>query len=461
MIDTNFVRELQEAGCIDDCIASFFRVFSIGTLLNKAGIKKLRGASPKALFAAIFLLPFIGANFYRGIVKNHALGFKKDAAYALLRNPRHNWRSFLLGLAKPIIRFMEALTSAPRVKVFVIDDTVYDRRRSKKVELLSWVFDHVSGKSLKGFKMLTLGWDDGVSFVPLDFVLGAATDPEKRVCGITKEMHHRSCGARRRQEALRKATELLLPLLKRTKAPGIWADYLLMDCWFAFPSVLAGLHELLPVICRAKALPNVRSLFQGRELRLSGLYSALKKRPGQAKYLASAVVESQGLALKVVFVRHKERKKQWVALLSTDTELAEMEIVRLYGRRWNIEPCFKMLKDTLKLEREMESRDFDALIGHITVVMCRYLFLAFERRCHDDPRTLGSLFYACCEEQKDLGFLEALGRLLAAVVDTLRQAGQVLETAMMIMVDALVSAAVDMLGNKRRFSGNNIVVTEG
>ena len=404
MIDTNFVRELQEAGCIDDCIASFFRVFSIGTLLNKAGIKKLRGASPKALFAAIFLLPFIGANFYRGIVKNHALGFKKDAAYALLRNPRHNWRSFLLGLAKPIIRFMEALTSEPRVKVFVIDDTVYDRHRSKKVELLSWVFDHVSGKSLKGFKMLTLGWDDGVSFVPLDFVLGAATDPEKRVCGITKEMHHRSCGARRRQEALRKATELLLPLLKRTKALGIWADYLLMDSWFAFPSVLAGLHELLPVICRAKDLPNVRYLFQGRELRLSGLYSALKKRPGQAKYLASAVVESQGLALKVVFVRHKERKKQWVALLSTDTELAEMEIVRLYGRRWNIEPCFKMLKDTLKLEREMESRDFDALIGHITVVMCRYLFLAFERRCHDDREPWAACFMPAARSRRTWAF---------------------------------------------------------
>ena len=459
MIDTNFVRELQEAGCIDDCIASFFRVFSIGTLLNLAGIKKLRGASPKALFAAIFLLPFIGANFYRGIVKNDALGFKKDAAYALLKNPRHNWRRFLLGLAKPIIRFMEALTSERRVKLFVIDDTVYDRHRSKKVELLSWGFDHVSGKSLKGFKMLTLGWDDGVSFVPLDFVLGAAGDPEKQVCGITKEMHHRSCGARRRLEALRKATELLLPLLKRTKAQGIWADYLLMDSWFAFPSVLAGLHELLPVICRAKDLPNIRYLFQGRELRLSGLYSALKKRPGRAKYLASAVVESQGLALKVVFVRHKERKKQWVALLSTDTELAEMEIVRLYGRRWNIEPCFKMLKETLKLEREMESRDFDALIGHITVVMCRYLFLAFERRCHDDPRTLGSLFYACCEEQKDLSLLEALSRLWAAVLDKMRQAGHILETAITAFTDAIVSEAVAMLQNRRTHSENQIKIT--
>ena len=173
MIDTHFVRELQEAGRIDDRIATFFHEFHIGTLLNKAGIKKLRGASPKALFAAIFLLPFKGANFYRGIVKNDGLAFKKDAAYALLRNPSHNWRRFLSNVAKPIIRFMEALTSERREKVFVIDDTVCDRRRSKKVELLSWVFDHVSGKSLKGFKMLTLGWDDGVSFVPLDFVSSA------------------------------------------------------------------------------------------------------------------------------------------------------------------------------------------------------------------------------------------------------------------------------------------------
>ena len=232
-----------------------------------------------------------------------------------------------------------------------------------------------------------------------------------------------------------------------------------MAGWFAFPSVLAGLHELLPVICRAKDMPNVLFRFQGLELRLSGLYRALRKRPGQAKYLASAVVESQGLVLKVVFVRHREHKKQWVALLSTDTELAETEIVRLYGRRWDIEPCFKMLKHTLNLEREMESRDFDALIGHITVVLCRYLFLAFEQRCRDDPRTLGSLFYACCEEQKDLSFLEALGRLLAFALDKARQAGSILETAITALFEALASEVVDVLRNNQRFLDDKTEIT--
>ena len=138
------------------------------------------------------------------------------------------------------------------------------------------------------------------------------------------------------------------------------------------------------------------------------------------------VVESHGLTLKVVFVRHRECKKQWVALLSTDTELAETEIVRLYRRRWDIAECFKVLKSTLNLEREMESRDFDALLGHLTVVLCRYVFLAFEQRCQDAPRSLGSLFYACCEEQKDLGFLDALDRLLTSAINKARQGGQLL-----------------------------------
>ena len=458
---THFFHGQQETGQIADRVATFFDDFQVGTLLNKAGIKKLRGATPRAVFTAIFLLPFIGANFYRGIVRNDSLKFKKDAAYALLRNPRHNWRKFLWGVAGLVVRFLDVLTSERREKVFVIDDSVYDRHRSKKVELLSWVFDHVLGKSVKGFKLLTLGWGDGVSFVPLDFILCAAAESKNLICGVAKEMDHHCCGYRRRQEALRKATQLLTPLLKRAKALGIWADYLLMDSWFAFPKVLAELHELLPVICRAKDLPNIRYRFQGQELRLSRLYRALRKRPGRAKYLASAVVVSQGLALKVVFVRHREHKKQWVALLSTDTQLAEMELMRLYGRRWDIEVHFKVLKHILNLEREMESRDFDALIGHITVVMCRYVFLAFEQRCHGDPRTLGSLFYACCEEQKDLDFLEALNRLWAAVLDKVRQVGHILETAITAFTDAIVAEAVALLQNRRAHSGNQIKITEG
>ena len=72
---------------------------------------------------------------------------------------------------------------------------------------------------------------------------------------------------------------------------------------------------------------------------------------------------------------------------------------------------------------------------------------------------MGSLFYACCEEQKDLSFLEALGRLLACALDKVRQAGGVLETAMTALVEALASEAVDILRNKQRFLYDKTEIT--
>jgi hypothetical protein len=131
--------EEQEAIRLENTIDSFFSDFQVGCLLNGAGIRKMRGASPLKVFTAIFRLPFEGKNFYRGIVERHDLGFGKDAAYGLLRNPRHNWRRLMLGLAVKIATVFSLLE---REKALIFDSSTYDRSRSKKVELLAWVFDH-------------------------------------------------------------------------------------------------------------------------------------------------------------------------------------------------------------------------------------------------------------------------------------------------------------------------------
>ena len=91
-------RAQQEAKRLENRISSFKENFKIGTLLNNSGIRKLRGVSPLTLFTVIFMLPFEGYDFYRGIVTNPSLGFKKDAAYDFLKNPGHKRRKFLLSL---------------------------------------------------------------------------------------------------------------------------------------------------------------------------------------------------------------------------------------------------------------------------------------------------------------------------------------------------------------------------
>ena len=456
-----YYQEQQEAKRLHDRISSFMEDFKVGTLLGSSGIRKLRGAKPLAVFTALFTLPFGGVNFSRGIVNNCTLGFKKDSAYEFLKNPRYNWRKSLLGLVTVVVRFMDVLTSEQREKVLIIDDSTYDRSRSKVVELLAWVHDHNRNRSLKGFKLLTLGWSDGVSFLPLDFTLCSSAKANKRIQGIKKELDKRCCGYKRRMEAMAKSTKQLEPMVKRVLTRGIRADYLLMDSWFAFPSILATLGKHLPVICMGKDMPKVFYRHQEQWLTLGRLFSKLKKRPGKARILASVIVETKKeQKIKIVFVRHRH-KRQWLAILSTMIDLADEEIVRIYGKRWDIEVFFKMMKHYLNLERETQLRDFDGIIGHITIVMSRYIFLAFEQRCHDDPRTLGTLFFACSEERLDLSLVEAMQRLMGLALNKVRAAGIIAEDAVLALVDAIMSVAVDMLQTGKRFLQLNKMITTG
>lgn len=288
-------------------------------------------------------------------------------------------RRLMLGVAVKIAAVFSLLTDEEREKVLIFDSSTYDRSRSKKVELLAWIFDHTVGKSLRGFSLLTLGWSDGFSFIPLDFVLGSSANEKSRIQEAEKLIDKRTCGHQRRLEAVCKATDLLETMIKRVLAAGINANYILMDSWFSFPAVIATLSRHCPVICMLKNMPQVFYKYEGRGYTLGGLYALLKKRPGRARILAAVNVETkQRQQARIVFVRHRH-KRDWLAVLSTKVDLPDKEIIRIYGKRWDIEVCFKMLKQHLRLEKEAQLMDYDGLIGHVTVVMIRW---GIGRRCH-------------------------------------------------------------------------------
>ncbi len=101
-------------------------------------------------------------------------------------------------------------------------------------------------------------------------------------------------GYKRRIEAITKSTEHLEDMVKRVLALGIEADYILMDSWFCWPSIIAKPGRHLPVIAMAKDMPNVFYRYQGKSMRLGVLYSRMKKRPGRARILASVIQELIG-----------------------------------------------------------------------------------------------------------------------------------------------------------------------
>jgi hypothetical protein len=85
-------------------------------------------------------------------------------------------------------------------------------------------------------------------------------------------------------------------------------------------------------------------------------------------------------------------------------------------------------------------------------VFSRYLFLAVQQRFHDDPRSIGSLFYACCDEMKDLTMFDALHRLLTLALEKVRTSGEFAERAINAMLDAVMGAAVAMIKSTQRLN---------
>lgn len=444
MRSTSFEREDQDLG---GRIDEFMARFKVGTLLNRAGIRKMRGLSPLLVLRTIFELAFINRNIFTGVHENRESGPGKDIVYRFLSAPRYNWRKLIGLLSQMVIKgFLEPLTDAMREKVLILDTTLYDRSRSRRVELLSRVYDHCSKTYRKGFRMLTLGWSDGTSFVPVDHAVLSSPTKKNRLQEVTKVMDRRTCGARRRQEALTKSTDLIVPMVRRALGLFISARYLLMDSWFGFPAVVRSLMQHIHVICMVKNTSKIFYEFEGRSLTLSKIYRKIRKRRGRAKIKGSVVVGiGEGKKAKLVFVRSRNRGSKWLALLCTDLGLPDEEVVRIYGKRWDIEVFFKMAKHYLKLDSEIQVRDFDSILAHSTIVMVRYIFLAVEQRLASDDRTIGALFLAAAEEMSDISLTEALLRILSVARNKVKELYETSEQLVHKIIEATMKEAIALI----------------
>lgn len=395
---------------------SSFSELNIGKHLRNAGVSKKLGFSCLSIFQLLFLLVFEHRNWYQAGLGKQATDLPgKDAIYRFLKVPTFNWRKFLLSISFDVSQRLSSLTSTKRVSVFIIDDSVFSRNRSKCVELLSRVHDHVTHKFVKGFSLLTLGWSDGYSFVPLDFALLSSAKKDNRFCEIDSAIDKRTSGYKRRLEALKSKPEIASALIQNALEKGLNADYVLMDTWFTHAPLIESIAEKgLFVIGMVKQMKQ-RYQYKEQLLKLDELFKFVKPTLEKKDLLGSIQVclqTEKQTPVKIVFVRNRNKKSEWLALLSTDTTLADDEVVRIYGMRWDIETFFKCSKSLLKLGKEFQSRSYDSMISHTTLVFTRYILLEWQRRNEQDPKTIGHLFFLMCEDIKDLDMFTALQQLL-------------------------------------------------
>ena len=237
-------------------------------------------------------------------------------------------------------------------------------------------------------------------------------------------------------------------MVKRALDIGVRAKYVLMDSWFSMLSSIADLREHIHVICMLKDQPKWLYEFKGKKLKLSDLYKKLKKKRGRAKIKAEVVVSlSNEKSAKIIFVPC-DKKRGWLALLSTDITLPGKEIIRLYGKRWDIEVFFKMCKQHLKLVKEIQIRNYDGLIAHTSLVIARYNILSLFQRQRIDQRSFGELFRACNEEMSNLTFMASLERIMRLVLANLQQLYSFTEQMIQNMLELVMNKALAYFGLK-------------
>lgn len=414
---------------VNNKITTFFKTHKISKALSSCNGYKKKGFSVIEIFSYLITSMFSDRSMYMQIQTNtFKEKYSKNTIYRFLNDSGINWQKFVNLLSLSIIKdFFDRLTSEDRKNIFIIDDTLFDRTNSKKVEMLARVYDHSSGKYKKGFRLLTLGWSDGNSFLPIQFSLLSSAE-DKNLLYKGADYDGRSLAGKRRKQVRRKATDVMIELLENAKKSGHTAKYVLFDSWFSSPKTICEIKKKLSldVVAMIKITSKVRYEYQGENLSIKEIYAKNKKRRGRSKYLLSVDVnickDDTKIPAKIVIVKNKSAKgKKWLAIISTDLSLTEEEIIQLYGRRWSIETFFKVCKSYLKLAKETRTISYDALHAHIAIVFTRYMFLSIEERCNKDERTICEIFYVMIDELSDITFYESLIVIMEAFIQTLAE----------------------------------------
>lgn len=424
---------------IDTIIFNVMKTFKLKKLCRQIGFQKQDGYSASEIVSIMVMLPLMIINSVHAFYKSEfqkVTAMKKDAIYRLKNNEKMPWRALLLKVSKQFKGLVNPTKEIADKSAFILDDTT-QAKTGRRIENISWVHDHVIGKSKLGFKNLTLGFFDGKSFIPLDFSLHAEKPLKKarhRKDQYKKHRDSKSCGAKRLHECNVSKIKNGLTMLKRAVKQGFKAKYVLVDSWFSSHNFIQTVREIdnkqMHLICGVRQ-DERKYTYKEQVLNASTLRQVLKNEGGEkrcrkrnTRYF-QVIVDYEGVGeVKLYFCRFPYQKK-WRLFLSTDTSLGFISMMEIYSIRWTTEVFFKETKQHLRLGT-CQSRDFDAQIAHLTSCYILYILLAYFRRVNA-YESLDGLFAVIKDDLIEKNIAERLwelfDELLQVVITSIAKSG--------------------------------------
>lgn len=390
----NFIETAMNS-VLKNPIVQVLRDINFSSILKESNfIKRDIGVSPYMVILQ-FLYMFLINKKISSFMKYSNDSFKKDVYYRLLKNSRYNWRKLLLLTSVKLINKLSSLQKTTDTKVFIIDDTVEIKRGKHIQGSCKNLWSNKDKRAVKGLNIVSLNYSDSHTDMMLDFAVNY--NKNQLVNSSNTNFHHRSNAHKRRVEGNRGKNTLAIEMLERTLSSGIYADYLLVDSWYAKPNFINEVRNNgLDTIARV-AKSNRIWQFNGKYKTLEALYNYAKQNKtsklgnyNSIKYsYVSTITTHKTLGrVKIVFLKTKENL---IPIISTNINLNDLEIINTYKKRWNIEQGYKDLREYFQFGKE-ENRIYEALIARITLSFLSYNLTSYINRISNEPQTLGNLF---------------------------------------------------------------------
>ena len=168
-----FIDSDNKAGlCLEDTL----RFFDIQRIFGQFESIKQNGLRVTMIMTSLLVMLFyrnksIHSYFSRQFGKQAEREGSKNPYYDLLGNEKISWRTILYLFAKRYLNLSGRITElSGKIRALIFDDSPIEKS-GKKIEGVSKMHDHVTGRFLFGYKLLVCGYWDGGNFIPVDFSL--------------------------------------------------------------------------------------------------------------------------------------------------------------------------------------------------------------------------------------------------------------------------------------------------
>ncbi|MCG3666895.1 transposase [Aliarcobacter butzleri] len=390
----NFIKTAMN-NVLKNPILSILRDINFSSILKQSNFIKRDIGKSTYLVILHFLYMFVINRKISSFMKYSNDSYKKDVYYRLLKDNRYNWRKLLLLTSVKLICKLHKLQKTTDTKVLIIDDTV-EIKRGKFIEgSCKNLWSNKEHRTVKGLNIVSLNYSDCYTDMMLDFSINYN---KNQIVNVNENyFHHKSNAYKRRVEGNDCKNILALHMIQRVLKYGIYVDYLLVDSWYAKPNFINEVKENgIDVIARLSKSNRIWQ-FTGKYNTLESLYIQTNKTKTlklgnynsiKYTYVSTTTTHKTLGRVKIVFIKTKDNL---IPIISTNTNLSDIEIINTYKKRWNIEQGYKDLREYFQFGKE-ENRIYEALIARITLSFLAYNLTSYINRINNEPQTLGNLF---------------------------------------------------------------------